>query len=1727
MATLAENPVVPPSYDQDIDSFLNLDQLGYTPTEQARSKIGLPTSHPALPGSEFVSSDTRSSSFAASQSPVAFPAPSHQYDEHKQQTGIPPGALAQAIPFNQVVPFGAPGSSFAVNGDMFQPQIKRDDAPLDFNSTPARNMSEMDLESDSIMATVPGFYTSQPNNSQFVDPSALGGQEVVPAMGSTQIGRMYPGMHQQAAMAKAAQQQRQHDLFRQQQQQGHLQQQPQPHHGHVSNATVDERISRLLQQMKSASGSPSDSSPSPSAAPLTRSKKDEQDMDEDERLLASEEGKKLSSKERRQLRNKVSARAFRSRRKEYIGQLENEVAQRTNEAQELRQQNRALCDENARLTDFVRQLLSSPSFAHYLDEQPNVSGLANNQMPLSHLPQQPQHPAISQPAMQQATPAKEPTPNHVQQGYQMQQQNSQMGMMMVPSQGIDVSTMNMNNAGWNSGIDFNPSMFAVLEVPQPPAVDAAALSGKSFGLDGASFARASSHKDTPSIPCSPYTKASGEELSTDAGDMNVEVDESDPILALFADQPKRSGSEIAQEPVFDGIESDKSAAFELVVENDSKTVELRFAHLCNSMEDAFQRVSMLTAHLQRPPKLEQPPFIPAIGVGNMKFYYQVLTTPTADTPGSSLLLHFPQKRYLFGQIAEGFQRSCTENGIKLTDVSDIFLSGRTGWDTHGGLIGTILTKADARASSAEALKMQELEKQANRMKHGNREQRDYEAEGPQHDLNVHGGRNLAHTLATARRFVFRKGLPVYTKEYDAESISKRLSTNPSDPFENPTFSDENIKVWALPISPFSTTSRSQSPRKRSLDEFREDTAGLAEVDQQAKEQLMRQSVVAAMFNSSWTLDSLEETRLGDVKIPAQIFVRNPETKDLDRYTGPLPGQDERVSDMTVYVRKPWPGAKTARIPTATPCDESLCYIVKSHDIRGRFDFQRAVGLNVKPGPDFGRLTRGETVTATDGKLVTPDMVLDPSKPGKGLAVLDLPTPEYVESLLNRPEWKSPAVASNLTTFYWILGPGVGDHPRLREFVASMPEVKHIVSSTDYCPNYLIMQSVATSAIRMAYLRSDNYKVPRWNNTVVPQSSSEDLMHVDNDKSLFQPAKPGIIVTMEPQFDLSTEEVRRGLIPHEILRTMPVSAVRRAAKIKSGLRHPLRNEKNQQYQKNLPGADVEIITLGTGSSAPSKYRNVSSTLLYVPNQGYYLLDCGEGTLGQLKRFFSPSKLQEVLKNLRLVWVSHLHADHHLGTVSVLKAWYQANYPSGLPRSSAIEMDMEKVLQEKRLFLVSDAMMVEWLEEYAGVEDFGFGKLVPLAAHPRRVEGGNLQTSFIYRHCRADGSFPGREDDNQKPRETECGFNSQAWKHTSKMLCEATGLSDLLTTYVSHCRGSMAVSLVFPNGFKVSFSGDCRPSPSFAAIGRDSTVLIHEATFSDDMMGSALAKKHSTAGEAIEIGRKMRARSILLTHFSQRYQKVAYFDQPEDLVYDKTVHGREFKARKAALRKLAADKAAAKAAKEIPTDIPPENDINTQEERPTDSPLDNDIEAHEERTTDTPLKNDLDAQEERLTDIPLKDDIEAQEEKLTDIPLEHDIEAQEDIAAEDPEAFDSEPETPPPSIRLFDILERASKLEQAQAREKRLREIQAIGKRKLLERARNWQIKQEKMSEEQRAQARAKRAERMSRSPSPIQSLSRSRSQSPANKHSIWDAPESEPGWTSSESESDNDSQTKQS
>lgn len=69
-----------------------------------------------------------------------------------------------------------------------------------------------------------------------------------------------------------------------------------------------------------------------------------------------EEYKKLSSKEKRQLRNKISARNFRTRRKEYITLLEEQVTDRDSLIDKLRQQVSSLSLQNGQLKDEVRTL---------------------------------------------------------------------------------------------------------------------------------------------------------------------------------------------------------------------------------------------------------------------------------------------------------------------------------------------------------------------------------------------------------------------------------------------------------------------------------------------------------------------------------------------------------------------------------------------------------------------------------------------------------------------------------------------------------------------------------------------------------------------------------------------------------------------------------------------------------------------------------------------------------------------------------------------------------------------------------------------------------------------------------------------------------------------------------------------------------------------------------------------------------------------------------------------------------------------------------------------------------------------------------------------------------------------------------------------------------------------------------------------------------------------------
>ncbi|CAM9321748.1 unnamed protein product, partial [Hapterophycus canaliculatus] len=71
------------------------------------------------------------------------------------------------------------------------------------------------------------------------------------------------------------------------------------------------------------------------------------------------------------------------------------------------------------------------------------------------------------------------------------------------------------------------------------------------------------------------------------------------------------------------------------------------------------------------------------------------------------------------------------------------------------------------------------------------------------------------------------------------------------------------------------------------------------------------------------------------------------------------------------------------------------------------------------------------------------------------------------------------------------------------------------------------------------------------------------------------------------------------------------------------------------------------------------------------------------------------------------------------------------------------------------------------------------------------------------------------------------------------------------------------------WKLVYSGDCRPSEALVRAGKGAAVLIHEATFDETMQQEAYDKQHCTMAEALNVGRRMGAERVILTHFSQRY------------------------------------------------------------------------------------------------------------------------------------------------------------------------------------------------------------------------------------------------------------------
>ncbi|XP_036692216.1 zinc phosphodiesterase ELAC protein 2 isoform X2 [Balaenoptera musculus] len=289
-------------------------------------------------------------------------------------------------------------------------------------------------------------------------------------------------------------------------------------------------------------------------------------------------------------------------------------------------------------------------------------------------------------------------------------------------------------------------------------------------------------------------------------------------------------------------------------------------------------------------------------------------------------------------------------------------------------------------------------------------------------------------------------------------------------------------------------------------------------------------------------------------------------------------------------------------------------------------------------------------------------------------------------------------------------------------------------------------------------------------------------------------------------------------------------------IAEALELPNFQESVQEYRKTVQdgpapagkrGQYPEVVFLGTGSAIPMKVRNVSSALINISSDASLLLDCGEGTFGQLCRHYGD-EVDRLLGTLAAVFVSHLHADHHTGLLNILLQRERALVSLGKPCHP--------------LLVVAPTQLRAWLQQY-------HTQCQPLLHH----------VSIIPAKCLQKGA----EVSNPKV------------ERLISLLLETCGLEEFQTCLVRHCKHAFGCALVHTSGWKVVYSGDTMPCEALVQMGKDATLLIHEATLEDGLEEEAVEKTHSTTSQAIGVGMRMNAGFVMLNHFSQRYAKIPLF------------------------------------------------------------------------------------------------------------------------------------------------------------------------------------------------------------------------------------------------------------
>lgn len=279
--------------------------------------------------------------------------------------------------------------------------------------------------------------------------------------------------------------------------------------------------------------------------------------------------------------------------------------------------------------------------------------------------------------------------------------------------------------------------------------------------------------------------------------------------------------------------------------------------------------------------------------------------------------------------------------------------------------------------------------------------------------------------------------------------------------------------------------------------------------------------------------------------------------------------------------------------------------------------------------------------------------------------------------------------------------------------------------------------------------------------------------------------------------------------------------------------------------------MELYFLGTNAGIPTLQRNVTSIALRMleERRSLWLFDCGEGTQHQILK--SPLKLSKLDK----IFITHMHGDHIFGLPGLLSSRGAQGVTSPLAiygppgiktfvettlnlSQSRVPYDLEINEHTGGSLFGDENFHVESVKLDHRVESYGY-----------RITEKDLPGSLDLKRLAAFGLKPGPLYGKLKRGES-VQLEDGRWVHASDVLMSPK------------------------KGRVVTILGDTRPCQGVELLAKDADLLVHEATFTEDLSDLAHEYYHSTAKQAAEAAKRSGVQALFLTHFSSRYKDIEH-------------------------------------------------------------------------------------------------------------------------------------------------------------------------------------------------------------------------------------------------------------